>query len=500
MANDDIISMPDKWEYPSYAAWDLAFHTVALSIVDLDFAKHQLELMLRELYLHPNGPIPAYAWNFGDVNPLVHAWATWFIYQTEKNTTGQGDLAFLRSAFQQLLVNFTWWVNRKDRDGRIVYDGGFLGLDNIGVFDRSSPLPTGGNLEQADATAWMALYSQNMLDIALELAEHDDFYVDMATKFIDHFLFISAARDRIGEHEDEMWDEKDGFFYDLLRFPDGKATRLKVCSLVGLLPLCAVSTFSGEVVKRHPRLAEWIRMRRAAHPELAVTAAFSGKEGVAGRRILSIFDRSKLTCILTRMLDEKEFLSPYGIRALSRYHAQHPHVLRVGKDEYRVAYLPGDSDSGMFGGNSNWRGPVWFPVNAMIVRALLQYYYYLGDDFTIECPNGSGRRMNLYGVAQEIGRRITSVFRPDASGRRPVYGTMKKFQEDPHWKELLLFYEYFHGDTGTGIGASHQTGWTGLAAKLIQMFAATDAEEALRKFRKAALPYGGDRASPPSAR
>jgi len=470
MANDDVISMPDKWEYPWYAAWDLAFHTIALSIVDLPFAKHQLDLMLRELYLHPSGQIPAYEWNFGDVNPPVHAWATWFIYQMEKASTGEGDLAFLKSAFHKLLLNFTWWVNRKDRNGRNVFEGGFLGLDNIGVFDRSSPLPTGGYLEQADGTAWMALFSQNMLSLALELACHDPVYEDMASKFAEHFLLISAAIDRLGDHHDEMWDGEDGFFYDVLRFPDGRATRLKVRSMVGLLPFCAVTVFPDEVATRFPRFLEQIRIRRNQQPELWSTLAFAGRKGVGGRRILSLLDEDKLRRVLARMLDESEFLSPYGIRALSRHHADHPYVFRVHGEEFRVAYVPGDSDSGMFGGNSNWRGPVWFPVNALILRALLQYYSFLGNDFTVECPTGSGRRMNLFEVAREIGQRLAAIFLRDPSGRRPVYGESKKFQEDPHWRDLILFYEYFHGDSGTGIGASHQTGWTGIVAKLIQMF------------------------------
>jgi hypothetical protein len=491
MANDDVISMPDKWEYPWYAAWDLAFHTIALSIVDLPFAKRQLDLMLRELYLHPSGQIPAYEWNFGDVNPPVHPWATWFIYQAEKESTGKGDVAFLKSAFHKLLLNFTWWVNRKDRNGRNVFEGGFLGLDNIGVFDRSSPLPTGGYLEQADGTAWMALFSQNMLDIALELADHDPAYEEMAAKFVEHVLYISAAIDRIGEHHDEMWDEEDGFFYDVLRLPDGNATRLKVRSMVGLLPLCAVSTFPGDVLRKFPRFLEQIQMRRKLQPELLETLAFAGQEGVGGRRILALLDEKKLRRVLARLLDEGEFLSPYGIRALSRHHAEHPYVFHVNGQEFRVSYLPGDSDSGMFGGNSNWRGPIWFPVNALIVRALLQYYRFLGNDFTVECPTGSGRRMTLFEVAREIGRRLTAIFLRGPSGRRPVYGEVRKFQEDPHWRDLVLFYEYFHGDSGAGIGASHQTGWTGLVAKLIQMFSDVSGEHVLKTKSRGALIYRG---------
>jgi hypothetical protein len=493
MANDDVISMPDKWEYPWYAAWDLAFHTLALAMVDLPFAKGQLDMMLRELYLHPSGQLPAYEWNFGDVNPPVHAWATWFIYQSEKATTGKGDIAFLKSAFQKMLLNFTWWVNRKDRNGRNVFEGGFLGLDNIGVFDRSSPLPTGGYIEQADGTAWMALFSQNMMDIALELSEHDPIYQEMSVKFVEHFLYISAAIDRIGEHHDEMWDEEDGFYYDVLRLPDGNATRLKVRSMVGLLPLCAVSVFPGELFRKFPRIGEQILLRRKLQPELWETLAFAGKEGVAGRRIMALLDEKKLRRVLSRLLDEEEFLSPYGIRALSRRHANEPYVFRVHGEEFRVSYLPAESDSGMFGGNSNWRGPIWFPVNTLIIRALLQYYTFLGDDFTVECPAGSGRKMNLFEVAQEISRRLSSIFLRDPSGRRPVYGGSRKFQEDPHWRDHILFYEYFHGDIGAGLGASHQTGWTGVVAKLIQMFASVSGESLLKEFKKGAITYRGKR-------
>ena len=459
MVNDDIISMPDKWEYPWFAAWDLAFHTVTLAMVDFDFAKQQLELMLRELYLHPSGQIPAYEWNFSDVNPPVHAWATLFVYLTEKQLRGKGDIEFLRHAFQKLLLNFTWWVNRKDPSGKNVFEGGFLGLDNIGVFDRSAPLPTGGFLEQADGTAWMALYSQNMLDIALELSQHDEMYEDMALKFVEHFFWIAAAMDRIGENQDEMWDEEDGFFYDLLRFPDGSATRLKVRSMVGLLPLCAVTVFEGGV--RFPRLRERILYFLKKHPELTANITPPDQPGVDGRRILAILDEKKLRRVLARMLDENEFLSPFGIRALSRYHQDHPFVLNVHGEEYRVDYLPAESNTGMFGGNSNWRGPIWFPVNALIFRSLIVLYSYYGDRFTVECPTGSGKQMNLYQIAMELANRLNSIFLRDKDGRRPVYGGSEKFQTDPQWRDHILFYEYFHGDNGAGLGASHQTGWTG---------------------------------------
>ena len=470
MVNDDVISMPDKWEYPWYAAWDLAFHTVALAMVDLDFAKQQLDLMLRELYLNPNGQIPAYEWNFGDVNPPVHAWATMFVYTLEKQQRGQGDIKFLEHAFQKLLLNFTWWVNRKDPSGRNVFEGGFLGLDNIGVFDRSAPLPTGGSLEQADGTAWMALFSQNMLQIAIELAANDPIYEDMTGKFFEHFFRIASSMDRVGEHQDEMWDEEDGFFYDLLRLPDGSAMRLKVRSMVGLLPLCATSVISQEFIDRFPRAVEHARRFLQRQVDLIATIAPPNKPGVMGRRLFAILDETKLRRVLARMLDESRFLSPYGIRSLSRHHLEHPYVFHVHGHEYRVQYLPAESNTGMFGGNSNWRGPIWMPVNVLIIRALLMFYLYYGDAFKVECPTGSGTYMNLFEVSREIAHRLTSMFLRDRDGRRPVYGGSKKFQSDPHWRDHILFYEYFHGDNGAGLGASHQTGWTGLAGALIQVF------------------------------
>ncbi|MCI0545840.1 MAG: glucosidase [Candidatus Rokubacteria bacterium] len=489
MVNDDVISMPDKWEYPWYAAWDLAFHTIALAAVDLDFAKDQLDLMLRELYLHPSGQIPAYEWNFGDVNPPVHAWATLHLYHAEKGSRENGDVAFLERSFRKLLFNFTWWVNRKDPIGRNVFEGGFLGLDNIGVFDRSSPLPTGGYLEQADGTAWMALYCQNMLDIAIELSRHDEQYLDMATKFLEHFLWIASAMDRMGANEDEMWDEEDGFFYDLLRLPDGRASRLKVRSMVGLLPLCATTVFQGEVRERHPAFMERAGRFLRRNPELTRLIAPPERPGVGGRYLLAIASEDKLRRILARMLDENEFLSPYGIRALSRYHRDHPYVFTAGHGTYRVDYEPAESTSGMFGGNSNWRGPIWFPVNALIFRALLQFHAYYGDAFTVECPTGSGTRMNLFEVAQELARRQISIFLRDGHGRRPVYGGTEKFQSDPHWRDLILFYEYFHGDNGAGIGASHQTGWTGVVARLIQMMSMVTGQDILESGVRARLLY-----------
>ena len=472
MANADVISMPDKWEYPWYAAWDLAFHVLALTLVDEDFGKQQLDLMLQDRYLHPNGQIPAYEWNFGDVNPPVHAWATIFTYRLEKSLRGQGDLEWLERSFQKLVLNFTWWLNRKDRSGKNAFEGGFLGLDNIGVFDRSSPLPTGGYLEQADGTAWMALFSQNMLEIAGQLALEKPAYVDMCLKFVQHFFWIASAMVHAGD-DAGMWDEEDGFFYDVLRLPDGSSGRLKVRSMVGLLPFCAVTVFEGDVLAKYPEIAERLRRFLAARPELTAAIHDPGRPGKGGRRLASILDERRLRRVLSRMLDEAEFLGPHGIRALSRYHAEHPYVLKAGGQEYRVDYLPGDSDSGMFGGNSNWRGPVWMPVNALLIRALLQYYAYYGDDFRVECPTGSGRQMTLYQVAEELTRRLASTFLKDSRGRRPVYGDARTFQEDPHWRDLVLFYEYFHGDSGQGIGASHQTGWTGVIARAMHLFATT---------------------------
>jgi hypothetical protein len=479
MYNGDVISMPDKWEYPWYAAWDLAFHVLALTLVDPDFGKQQLRLMLRERYMHPNGQIPAYEWNFGDVNPPVHAWATIFTFNLEKARTGAGDKEWLKSSFQKLLLNFTWWVNRKDRTGRNVFEGGFLGLDNIGVFDRSSPLPTGGYLEQADGTAWMALFCQNMLQIAAELAQSDADYADMAVKFVEHFLWIASSMTQLGG-ETGMWDEEDGFFYDVLRLPDGRAERLKVRSMVGLLPLCAATTFDGQLAVKYPELGERLRWFLETRPEVCAAIHDPRKPGVAGRKLASILDETKLRRVLAKMLDENEFFSEFGIRSLSRIHEKHPFVMYVGGQEYRVGYLPAESDTGMFGGNSNWRGPVWVPVNGLIIRALLQYYTYFGDTFTVECPTGSGRQMTLYQVAEEITRRLAAIFRRGPDGRRPVYGATEKFQTDPHWRDHILFYEYFHGDNGAGLGASHQTGWTGVVARAMHLFATSEPEQVLQ--------------------
>ena len=485
--SDHVISMPDKWEYPWFAAWDLAFHTLALSSVDIDFAKQQLNLLLEGVYLHPTGQIPAYEWNFSDTNPPVQGWAAIFLYRMEAALRGKTDLEFLRRVFGKLAANFGWWINRKDRNGRNLFEGGFLGLDNIGVFDRSSPLPTGGYLEQADGTAWVALYAQNMVEIAVELAANDPIYEDLAASYAGNLLLIARAMNGMGP--DGMWDEEDGFYYDVLRFPDGSATRLKVRSMVGLLPLCATTVVEPWQRERIPKLTALISEYMRRMPELgeSMHATGPGHFGVAERGIMALVNESRLRRILSRMLDENEFLSPYGIRALSRYHAEHPYVFSVQGQEYRVNYLPAESDTGMFGGNSNWRGPIWMPVNALLIRALLSYYLYYGDNFKIECPTGSGSLMNLFEVAREIANRLTWIFLRDEAGRRPVFGGTEKFQNDPYWRDNLLFYEYFHGDNGAGLGASHQTGWTGLVAPLIEIFGHVDAENFLEGGREAAF-------------
>ena len=494
MLNQDVISMPDKWEYPWYAAWDLAFHTLPLSIVDPDFAKQQMELMLRAAYIHPNGQMPAYEWNFSDVNPPVHAFATLFLHRTEQRLRGETDLDFLKSTFNKLLLNFTWWVNRKDRFGKNVFEGGFLGLDNIGVFDRSAPLPTGGHLEQADGTAWMALFSQNMLELAFEITAHDHSYEPMIMKFAEHFYYIGSAMNRPGH--DGMWDEEDGFYYDLLRLPDGSPQRLKVRSMVGLLPLCATTVVEKSSRERLPQTMANVQERLRRIPELKRTIHPTGPGhfGVAERGIMALVNPERLRRILTKMLDENEFLSPYGIRSLSKFHQQHPFVLNVGGQEYRVDYLPAESNTGMFGGNSNWRGPVWMPVNALIIRALLNFYLYYGDNFKIECPTGSGKLMNLFEVSKEISDRLTRIFLRDDYGRRPVYGSTEKFQSDPFWRDNIYFFEYFHGDNGAGLGASHQTGWSGLVAKLIQLYGFLDPKRALEVGKLAAFTEIADKA------
>jgi hypothetical protein len=497
MHNSHVISMPDKWEYPWYAAWDLAFHCLPLAMVDLDFAKQQLDLMLGETYLHPNGQMPAYEWNFGDVNPPVHAWAALYIYRTEQAQRGEGDRAFLARVFAKLMLNFTWWVNRKDRAGRNVFEGGFLGLDNIGVFDRSAPLPTGGYLEQADGTAWMALYCQNLFEMAIELAAHNPDFDELSAKFAEHFFWIANALNRVGD--EGMWDEEDGFYYDILRTPDGRAQRLKVRSMVGLLPLAATTVVEPWQRDAIPRTMKHLMERAQAMPHLLRGAhpTGPGHRGYGDRGIIALVHPDRLRRILSRMLDEEEFLGPAGVRSISRYHRDHPYVMHVGGQEYRVAYLPAESDSGMFGGNSNWRGPVWQPVNALIIRALLQFYLYYGDNFKVECPTGSGRLLNLFEVSKEIARRNAAPFLRDADGRRAVFGGAEKFQFDPHFRDYPLFYEYFHGDNGAGIGASHQTGWTGLVAKNIELFRSLDGRALLESGRRAA--YGAAAAAASAA-
>ena len=476
MLNDDVISMPDKWEYPWYAAWDLAFHTVSLSLVDFDFAKDQLLLMLRNLYAHPNGKLPAYEWNFSDVNPPVHAWATLFLYDIEKQL-GRADLRFLERSFQGLMLNFSWWVNRKDPEQRNVFAGGFLGLDNIGVFDRSAPLPTGGYLDQADGTAWMAFYCLCMLKIALILTELDaQMYEDIAYRFLDHFFWITYAMDRIGPQRDKMWDEEDGFFYDLLHLPNGDTVRLKTRSMVGLIPLCTATIFEQGVLANHPRLVALLKLFHERYPELLnkIAPAEDTFVGFAGRKLASVCNKDKLKHILAYMLDENEFLSPYGIRSLSKYHLDHPFVFDVAGQAYGVQYLPAESNSSMFGGNSNWRGPIWMPVNVLIIRGLLNMYPFYGDEFKVECPTRSGKFMTLFEVAKDIALRLSRIFLRDENNRRPVYGGTKKFQEDPQWRDYILFYEYFHGDNGAGLGAAHQTGWSGLVAPMLDLCARLD--------------------------
>jgi hypothetical protein len=469
MFNADVLSMPDKWEYPWYAAWDLAFHCVPLATIDAEFAKEQLLLMLREWYMHPNGQLPAYEWAFDDVNPPVHAWAAWRVYKIEKKRRGTGDRVFLERVFQKLLLNFTWWVNRKDAEGNNVFQGGFLGLDNIGVFDRSAPLPTGGRIQQSDATSWMAMYSLNLLAIAMELARENPAYEDVASKFWEHFLRIGhAMAHQASDSDTDLWDEEDGFFYDTLRLPDRARHRLKVRSMVGLIPLFAVETLEPDVLDRLPgfkRRLEWFIVHR---PDLTDTVACMRTPGAGERRLLSVVTRTRLSRILRCLLDEGEFLSPYGIRALSRYHREHPYTLIVDGREHRVDYEPGESSTPLFGGNSNWRGPIWFPLNYLLIESLQKFHHYFGADFLVECPTGSGRMVTLDAVATEIARRLNRLFLRDERGLRPVFGAADRFQHDPHWRDYIPFHEYFHADDGRGLGASHQTGWTGLVAKLLQ--------------------------------
>jgi hypothetical protein len=466
--NDDVISMPDKWEYPWYAAWDLAFHCIPLALVDSEFAKDQLVLMLREWYMHPNGQLPAYEWSFDDVNPPVHAWAAWRVYKIEQKRRGVGDRVFLEHVFHKLLLNFTWWVNRKDAEGKNIFQGGFLGLDNIGVFDRSAPLPTGGHIEQSDGTAWMGMYCLNMLAIALELARDNPAYENVASKFFEHFVYIAHAMDDRGGEGIELWDEADGFYYDVLHLSDGDHVKMRVRSMVGLIPLFAVETLEPEIVDHLPgfkRRMQWFIDNR---PDFREHVDMVEKPGGGVRRLLSIVKREQLPRVLRLMLNEAEFLSPYGIRAVSQCHRDRPYTLDMNGMAYQVRYEPAESSSNLFGGNSNWRGPIWFPVNYLIIESLQKFHWYFGDDLKVECPTGSSQMMNLWDVAADLSRRLTHIFLRGSDGRRPVFGGTEKFQHDPHWRDGILFYEYFHGDNGAGIGASHQTGWTGLVAKLLQ--------------------------------
>ena len=464
----DIISMPDAWEYPWFAAWDLAFHCVTFARIDPEFAKNQLVLLLREWYMHPNGQLPAYEWAFGDVNPPVHAWAAWQVYKTDQETTGNADRKFLERIFHKLMLNFTWWVNRKDAEGRNVFQGGFLGLDNIGVFDRSAELPTGGTLEQSDATAWMGMFSLNMLAIALELAAEDDAYEDTAIKFLDHFLYIAGALNDLGGEGIDMWDKEEGFYYDVLVLPDGTPIPIKVRSLVGLLPILAVETFDHALRKQLPNFDRHLRWFLHHRPDLAGLVPSWDKPGADNCRLLALVDDVKLRRLLERMLDEDRFLSDHGIRSVSKVHLEHPYEIKLNGGTYSVDYEPGESTSGMFGGNSNWRGPIWFPINYLLVEALRKHHRYYGDQFQMECPIGSGNMINLGDIADDISRRLTATFLRDENGRRPVYGDNERLQCDPLWKDHLLFYEYFHGDSGVGLGASHQTGWTSLVARLVE--------------------------------
>ncbi|MEQ1803512.1 MAG: glucosidase [Gammaproteobacteria bacterium] len=471
--NADVISMPDKWEYPWYAAWDLAFHMIPFALIDAGFAKRQLVLLTREWFMHPNGQMPAYEWAFSDVNPPVHAWAAWRVFQIDRAQNpaafdGKGDLDFLERVFHKLMLNFTWWVNRKDAEGRNVFQGGFLGLDNIGVFDRSSTLPTGGHIDQSDGTSWMAMYSLNLMRIALELAQHNHVYEDIATKFFEHFLHIAEAMTKVGEDEIGLWDDEDKFYYDVLHMPNGHTERLRVRSMVGLIPLFAVQTLDPEMLEKLPGFTKRMEWFLNYRPDLASLVSHWEVGGKGQRRLLSLLRGHRMKRLLRRMLDETEFLSDFGVRALSRYHAEHPYVFRVNGTELSVGYQPGESDTGLFGGNSNWRGPIWFPVNYLIIESLQKFHYYYGDDFKVECPTGSGRYITINEVAEELTRRLARIFLPDAEGRRPVNGNDPRLQTDPHFRDYVLFYEYFHGDTGRGVGASHQTGWTALIAKLLQ--------------------------------
>ncbi|MEP6946138.1 MAG: glucosidase [Acidobacteriota bacterium] len=466
--NADVISMPDAWEYPWYAAWDLAFHCIPLALIDTEFAKGQLILLLREWYMHPSGQIPAYEWSFSDVNPPVHAWAALRVFRIDRKNTGKGDIKFLARVFQKLLINFTWWVNRKDEGGLNIFEGGFLGLDNIGVFDRSRPIPTGGRLAQSDGTSWMAMYCLNMLAIAIELAAVDNTYEDVASKFFEHFIYIAHAMNTLGRDGISLWDDDDGFYYDVMALSGEPSRPLKVRSMVGLIPLFAVSTIEPAVLDALPDFKNRLYWFIENRPDLTANVSCMKTPGEGERRLLSVAWRERLELVLKVMLDENEFLSPNGLRALSRFHKDHPFVLDVAGVESRVDYEPAESTSGLFGGNSNWRGPVWFPLNYLMIESLQKFHWYFGDDLKVECPTGSGNLMNLWDVSQELSRRLSRLFLRDGNGRRPVFGGVEKLQSDPHFSDYILFFEYFHGDDGAGLGANHQTGWTGLVAKLLQ--------------------------------
>lgn len=466
--NFDILSMPDKWEYPWYAAWDLAFHTLPLAQIDADFAKRQLTLMTREWYMHPNGQLPAYEWSFGDVNPPVHSWAAWQVYQIDGQINGKFDRRFLEGIFQKLLLNFTWWTNRKDADGNNIFQGGFLGLDNISVFDRSSDLPTGGHIDQSDGTTWMGFYSLGLLKTSLELAKENPIYQDLASKFYEHFLGIATAMTDCEGKGHCLWNEEDNFFYDALHLPDDRVVPLRVRSLVGLMPLLAVEILDPEILDQMPIFYRRMRWFTQQHPHLSGNMASVDVEGVGKRHIISILTKERLSSLLRYMLDPNEFLSEYGIRSLSKYHSRHPYTIEIDGKVFNINYQPAESVSGMFGGNSNWRGPIWFPINYLIIESLRKFYSYYGDEFMVECPTGSGNLKNLNEVANDLSKRLIKLFEHDQNGRRPVFGNTEVFQQEPRWNEHIPFYEYFHGDTGAGLGASHQTGWTGLVANLIQ--------------------------------
>jgi len=464
----DIISMPDKWEYPWFAAWDLAFHCIPLALLDSEFAKEQLLLLGREWYQHPNGQVPAYEWSFSDVNPPVLAWATWRVYKIDEKEHRQGDRAFLERMFHKLMLNFTWWVNRKDAEGLNVFQGGFLGLDNIGVFDRSKPLPTGGHIEQSDGTSWMGMFCLNMLTISLELAVHNSTYEDIALKFFEHFLYIAEAMNNIAGEGISLWNKEDEFFYDVLHFEHGENIPLKIRSMVGLIPLFAVTTIEPSLLEKVTQFKSHLEWFLEHRPDLANLVSHWQVPKMGNRRLLAILRGHRMKRVIYRMLDENEFLSPFGIRALSHIYADRPYTVNVDGSTYTVAYVPADSDSGLFGGNSNWRGPIWFPVNYLIIESLQQFHHYYSDDFLVECPTHSGAKITLNQIADEISQRVINIFLRDANGRRAVFGGNEIFQNDPHWRDYIPFHEYFHADNGAGIGASHQTGWTGLVAKLIQ--------------------------------